>query len=68
MNKFLEWYYKNPDFMKGISWISVILFTWLLLSGITQGVWVFVDIVIWFWGLSIANLVVQYKQRTDEDE
>jgi hypothetical protein len=64
MNKrYLRWYYRNLDFMKGLSWISVLLFSWILLSSVIQGVYTFVGIVIWFWGLSIANLVMQYKQK-----
>jgi hypothetical protein len=63
IKRYLAWYYKNLDLMKGISWISVVVFSWMLLSAITQGIYAFVGIVVWFWGLSIANLVIQYKQK-----
>jgi hypothetical protein len=62
IQKYMNWYYKNSSAIKSMCIASVIIDSIILLLLIYGGQFKIAYIMMWLWGLGIADLVYEYKR------
>jgi hypothetical protein len=61
---YLNWYYSNPKKMRKWSIVNVILYSYLLLCLVLSEQYQWAGVVVWVWGLTIADLVANHRKNT----